>query len=178
MKPIDPDQIEKLVIKAQKGNPNAYGELYKLLASSVYRFCIYRTKSHEEAQDVVSETFKRVWCSLDRYKTKNFKAYLFTTARNLIINQARKNKKQAPLPDALRVPDNKPGLEENLLKKSEKKMLHQAISKLPPRYRDIVVCRYIEELSIKDTSDVIGISAANVRVIQHRAIKKLQTLIK
>lgn len=172
------NHIENLVDKAKAGNVNAFARLYKLLASSVYRFSLLKLRDQSEAQDIVSETFRRVWESIYRYQRGNFKAYLLTIARNLIYTRFKKQSKTVQRIEEIPIVDPKADVEKGVISAQESKELHQAIQKLPENYKEVIICRFIEELSIKETASVLNKTSISVRVIQHRALKKLKNLLK
>jgi len=171
-------EIEALVKKAQQGNSTAFNELYRMFVDSIFRFCYFKTKSEEAAQDITSETFLRVWRYLGRYKAQNFRAYLYTIARNIINDYYKAQKKTVRLPNFLEIEDKKPSYDHQLIQEENKKELHKAISKLPKHYAEVVILRFIEELSVKETAQIINKPGVWVRVVQHRALKKMKIILK
>ncbi len=63
---------------------------------------------------------------------------------------------------------------EDVTRNDDAKSLKLAVGRLPKKLRSVVELRFIEGLSAKETGEVLGLNEGNVRVLQHRALKKLQ----
>ena len=166
---------EKLILfKASRGDSEAYGELFDKYSKPIYRFIYFKVATEEIAEDLASQAFLKVWeYILEGKKIKQFKPFIYRTARNLIIDYYRtREKEELPLiydsediPDQLKIdPD----------KEIDKQNLERLIASLKSDQREIIVLRYIEGFSIKEISKIVDKSSGNVRVIIHRAIKELQ----
>ncbi|MBD3279442.1 MAG: sigma-70 family RNA polymerase sigma factor [Candidatus Pacebacteria bacterium] len=173
-------KIEALVKKAQAGNTQAFAKIYQHFADSIYRFCLFKVSNKQDAQDLTSETFQRIWRFLDKYQQDNFRAYLFTTARNLIYDHYKKKAKEntTNLDDCSWLTDDEAKKQVNkLIDQETYKQLYRAMKQLPDHYREVIQLRIVEELSIKETTKVMNRSSVSVRVLQHRALKKLRKIM-
>lgn len=177
MKQKDLDQIKELIKKAKEGDSQAFGKLYDLLVDQIYRYCLIKTGDVNASEDITSETFLRVKRYLSRYKDRNFRAYVFTIARNLIVDYYKKEARTTNLSEVEFIVDGKENQETEMIKKQEVKKLYQALSELPKNYLDVITLRFIEELSIKETARILGRTSVSVRVTQHRAMKKLKIIL-
>ena len=74
-----------------------FEELYNGYLTDVYKFAYWLSGDSSEAEDITSETFIRAWVNNDKIRTETLKAYLFTIARNLYLEQQRKRKHQVAL---------------------------------------------------------------------------------
>ena len=90
-----------------------FQDLYESYAPDVYRFALWLAGDRFEAEDITSETFIRAWARNSTIRTETLKAYLFTIARNVYLEQRRKRKRQVALNDDH--PDPAPGLTVRLL---------------------------------------------------------------
>jgi RNA polymerase sigma factor (sigma-70 family) len=83
-----------LVRAAQTGDVRAFGELYERYRQPLYRYCLARSSSPHEAEDLVSEVFLKAMESLGRYRDQGlpFIAFLYRVARNAAIDRTRKDK--------------------------------------------------------------------------------------
>jgi RNA polymerase sigma factor (sigma-70 family) len=81
--------------------------LYRAHARDLYRFALLLSGRHDQAEDLVSETFIRLWNARQRVDLTTVRAYLFTIARNLHLQQLRQKRRGADLD--LDVPDPEPG---------------------------------------------------------------------
>ena len=91
----------------------------------------------------------------------------------------KKSAKKASLDQAMPIADPKENIEEKLIKSQRNKELYKALKRLRPIiYREVVILRFINELSAKEAGKILGKSAVLIRVIQHRALKKLRKIMK
>lgn len=170
--------IEELVKLAQNGDHEAFGEIYQILVDPIYRYVLFKVNSHIDAQDITAETFKKAWVSLHRYQQNNFRAYLYAIARNTTVDYIRKEARISKVAQSYPVIDEKINIEDHLIKKEEIRELYQAIKKLPENYAEVINLRFVEELSIKETAEILEKSSVSVRVTQYRALRKLRDLLK
>lgn len=173
------EQLEEIVCQAQAHDQQAFKQLYLMFVDAIYRYAFFKTNSKEDAEDITSETFEKLWRFLDKYQSKNFKAYLFTIARHTTLDFLIKKQK-------LSTQDFNENLLENhdekhlqkLIDNEKQQKLYQAISLLPENYKEVIILRFIEELSIKETAELMQKSSVCIRVLQHRAMRQLKKLIK
>jgi len=76
-----------------------FKDLYEDYAIEIYRFSLWLAGDSFEAEDITSETFVRAWSRIQTIRTETLKAYLFTIARNIYLEQHRKGKRQVVLND-------------------------------------------------------------------------------
>ena len=76
-----------------------FQDLYDSYAPDVYRFSLWLSGDRADAEDVMSETFVRAWARRDTIRTRTLKAYLFTIARNVYLEQQRKYRRHVELED-------------------------------------------------------------------------------
>ena len=152
-------------------NANTFHQLYEHYAQDVYRFALWLSGNPAEADDITSETFVRAWTSSSKIQTETVKAYLFTIARNLFLQQRRKQKRQVRLAQAAQETSRGPqGIVEDRLTLSA--VLRQ-LQALPESDRAALVLRVQHELPYAEIARVLGISLASAKVKVHRARLKL-----
>lgn len=160
--------------------------LYNAEADAVFRFCLLRTKSRETALDLTQDTFSRLWSSLiKQVKIENGRAFIFTIARNLLIDHYRR---QEPiLESALGVNEdnedgeffNLPALgtsKNELEQGSEGRLLLSKINDLPADYREVIYLRFVEGLNPREIAQILGESANLISVRINRGLEKLREL--
>lgn len=170
------DNLSDLILKAQKGDKDAYGKIYNLFYQRIYRYCSFNTRKAEVAEDICQETFLKAWKSLPSFSQKggSFQAYIFKIARNLIIDASRK-KKELPLV-GIEIESNE-HLEEKLEKQETAGKIKRALAKLKEDERQIIILRYFEDLSTREVAKAAGLKEGNLRVRLHRILKKLEGII-
>jgi len=160
-------------------------ESYRKYFSSIYKYCLFRVSSVEDAQDITETTFMKTWDYItEGKKIMNYRAFLFRIAHNQIVNLYNKRSidkdKIVPLTKAdgsmIDAPD---GID--IHAKTEIKELYKEIIKelneLKPEYRDVMLLRYVEDMEFSEIAQALEISEENVRVRIHRAIKKVKEAI-
>jgi RNA polymerase sigma-70 factor (ECF subfamily) len=172
-----------LYTKIKRRDQEAFLKAYDLYADDIYRFLYFKVGSEEEARDLVSATFLKVWNYIQNNNLKDYKtlkALLYKTARNLAIDYFRTKKDQVGLETEPRVREiSDPS--QNLLRQTEiaadfAQVLNK-INELKNEYREAIILRYINELSIKEISETMNKSRGNVRVLIYRALKALREMI-
>ncbi|MFA6304942.1 MAG: RNA polymerase sigma factor [Patescibacteria group bacterium] len=171
-------QDKVLAIKSSQGDSEAFGALFDKYNKKIYRYIFFKVGSQETAEDLASQTFLKCWESLSGGNQVNkFQAWIYRIARNLIADYFRtREKEELPLiygdeeiEDPVVVdPDH------NI----DREALEKILFTLKTEVREIILLRYIEDLSIKEIAKIVDKSTVNVRVIIHRAVKELKDYIK
>ena len=134
------------------------------------RYCYMKTKDIYAAEDITQETFIKFWQSHSYRDTGKEMAYLYTIARNLCTDGFRRTRPGniSDYPDLMA---DRSTEQESILNGIA---LEQALDQLPEHLRDIVVMRYMSELSVSDIGKIMGISrfSANRRVKEGLALLK------
>ncbi len=167
-----------LLSRIQSGDETAFVETYEFFGPKIYRHALFRTSSPETADDIMSETFVRAWETM-RVKAaeiQHLKAFLYRVADNLIIDHYRRNARAAvaisdEIEETLRAPGD-PHKDVDRMLKSER--LVQALDRLRPETRDLLVMRYIDDLPIEEIAEMTGKKKNAVYVALHRAVKELK----
>jgi RNA polymerase sigma-70 factor (ECF subfamily) len=171
------DGEEKLIQDAvTEGDSSAFGKLYDHYQPMIYRFALIKVGRREEAEDITHQVFLRAWQNIRTYRHRGFPfgSWLYRIARNQIIDYYRSRKDDLPLEtmdiDAASFRINQPDI--SLRMDMEKVMA--AIRLLKSDYQDAVIFRFVEGLSIKETSNAMHKTEGAVKLIQHRAIEELK----
>ncbi len=150
-----------------------FEEAYVAHADAIKRYLLWRTSEPLLAEDLTSETFAKAWRSKEKFNGGSYKAWLYRIAQNLLIDHWRKHK-EVPMCDSVEHLVSSENLLEDVTRNDDAKSLKLAVGRLPKKLRSVVELRFIEGLSAKETGEVLGLNEGNVRVLQHRALKKLQ----
>ncbi len=150
----------------------AFMQAYDKYAQDIFRFIYYKTRQDKEkTKDLLQQTFLKVWkyCTNKNAKIKNIRALLYKTAYNLIIDESRKQNHTISLDETL-PPDiiSQKGNSEHL---DKEQTLIKILNSMKDEYRDVLMMRYIEDMSIGEISKVLGKSNTNIYVLIHRALK-------
>lgn len=141
-------------------------------SDNIFRFAMKHLKNEMSANDIVQETFTKVWIKHEEVSFEKVKSYLFTTAYHTIIDWVKKDKRSGDIENA----EEQEGTStENF---DLKEVLEDALDKLPEMQKTVVLLRDYEGYSYDEIADITELSAAQVKVYIFRARKALQTYIK
>jgi RNA polymerase sigma-70 factor (ECF subfamily) len=167
-----------------KNDAEAFGQVYDTFVKQIHRFIFFKVSSPEVAEDLTSESFLKAWQYLkEKREVTNLQAFLYSVARSAVIDHYRRQAHQAtavPLDDEVinTIPDaSAKKLADDLDVKAEMPRVLEKLRGLKDEYREIVVMRYLDDLDNREIAEVLGKTAANVRVILHRATRALAEAI-
>jgi RNA polymerase sigma-70 factor, ECF subfamily len=153
-----------------------FSQIYDQCIDKIYRFIFVKVNSKEIAQDLCSETFLK---GLEAYK-KNSKidnpsAFLYRIARNSVIDYYRqKDKNQFISPEFVSIADPNPGIEEKAALNSDLEQVKTVLADLKEDYQNVIIWRYLDELTVPEISEIMNKSEDAVRVTLHRALRSLK----
>lgn len=171
---------EALMEEVRAGSASAFQVLYQRHRGAVFSFLLHSLGDRPAAEDLLQETFLRVFQGRERYRpTARFKTWLFTIARHLLIDRHRKRGEAVGLDDraleALTDPTSSP------LAAAEAQELGQrvadALARLPPGQREVLLLVRFGGLSAEEVARITSASVGAVRVTLHRALRRLRDLL-
>jgi RNA polymerase sigma-70 factor (ECF subfamily) len=180
-----------LVERLRAGDESAYEELVRIHTARLLAVARRFLRSSEEARDAVQETFLSAFQSLDRFREEaNLATWLSRIAVNHCLMKLRSRRRKPEgsieellptfLPDGHQTRDSAPW-EVSMASEVERRevfdLVRQAIDRLPPSYRTVLLLRDIEELSTEEAAGMLGVNANTVKVRLHRARQALRTLL-
>jgi|WetSurMetagenome_2_1015567.scaffolds.fasta_scaffold678905_1 RNA polymerase sigma-70 factor, ECF subfamily len=168
----------ELVLAAQVGNKDAYGKLVIRYQKKVYRLIFMLLGRLDAVEDVVQEAFVRGYMALDSYDPERpFYPWIATIARNLAINQIKREDREKPISGdddfMLTIPETGNNPLEQLLDGENKRRFLGAVMALPIQYRSVFILRMFEDLSYEEIAKYLGISPGTVDSRLYRAREKL-----
>ena len=179
MKSLKTSLKEKIAfLKLKSGDPEAFSFFYDQYVKQIYRFIILKVSDNQVAEDLTQDVFLKTWQHLvDQKNVSHFRAFVYRVARNVVIDYYRQTKRQTlPLEqvsDENLAIEGLAKLETSLDAENLLKYLH----KLKAEYQEILMLRYVEDLTFEEIAEVLQKDKNNVRVILHRALNKLKQII-
>lgn len=162
---------DALVEQIRLGDEKAAEELIRRYYTSVLRYCKRQCFNLEKAEDLTQETFLKLFKNLSGYKEKGkFKAYLYTIANHLCIDESRKMK-ECSLENEEEIRDEC----DELRRIEDKSEISYLLNVLSPEQREAVILRFGEELSFWEIAKVMG---CNMRTAQSRVRNALKIMRK
>lgn len=130
---------------------------------------------HDQSKDILQDTFLRAFNKIESFHGENAKSWLFPIARNLTIDYIRKSRPITYFIDSIpsiKTTDKTP--EQIIVLNESEHQLYIALSKLKRTYREVIVLRKIKELSISESSHILGWTENKVKVNLFRGLKALR----
>lgn len=151
-----------------------FSPLYDMYADAIFRFCFFKTGDREIAKDLTQDVFVKVFNHLKKgEQIREEKAFIYMIAKNTVIDYWRKKKSvsEGDLPE---------GFMENVSSSyktdtlAEYNIFLSLLNKLSPVEREVIILRYVEDLSSKDMAHILGERENTVLVRLSRATAKLK----
>lgn len=140
-----------LISRSARGDRDALGELVRLYHGKIYNYIFYRVTDRTVAEDLTQEVFVKLTRSIHSYlPTASFSAFLYRIARNTVIDHLRTSKPAEELPETITAPDSLTQVEAKL-------DVQLLLSRLPEEQRECILLYYIQELTFREISQILGI---------------------
>jgi RNA polymerase sigma-70 factor (ECF subfamily) len=157
-----------------------FSKIYDQYINKIYRFIFLKVNSREIAQDLTSETFLRAWKAFQKIgnpesKIRNPPAFLYRVARNLVTDYYRqKARVQIVSAEDNKIIDPRIDLEEKAVLDSDFESIKRALNGLNEDYQNVLIWRYIDDLSISEIANLLDRTEGATRVLIHRALNVLR----
>ena len=179
-----------LVERAGHGDQRSIGRLYDAYVALLYRFCLARVGNETDAEDLTEEIFLKVMRAVGKFEWRPlplgedgeehspFRAWIFRIARNHVVSHYRRT---ASRPTAGEVPewiqDESRGPAEMAELAMTVDEVFQAVEQLPQAQREVILLRFGSGLSVAETAEALDKNQTNVKVLQHKGVKKLKEIL-
>ena len=167
-------QLLKSLLK--KGDADAFKALYNVYYDRLFNFINSYTNSRELTQDIVQETFLKLWNTREKIEIeKSLGGYLYTIAYNTFINTHRKAQRNLKTLDALAYKKMNELIEEDSEKRSKKiQKVKEAIEKLPPKCKKIFLLSKYQGYSYSEIAEQLNISVKTVEAQMGNAFSRIR----
>jgi RNA polymerase sigma-70 factor (ECF subfamily) len=166
----------QLVRRAQNGEPEAFARLYDGYVDRIYRYIYFRVSDDQTAEDIAAQVFLKAWENLDKYKSNGslFIAWLYTIARNLVIDYYRTHRESVPLEVVAPLTDHQT-LDEEIEGRFNLQAMRDALQFLTEDQQQVLVLKFIVGLPNENIAKLMNKRMGAIRALQMRG---LQTLAK
>ena len=177
--------VNKRIKQVLKGDQNAYADIVNLYQHKLYQVCYRMLGNKQEAEDIAQEAFIRAYINLHSYDQKRkFSTWLYRIATNLCIDRIRKKKRDYYLDAEVagtegldmysQIASDEQLPEEAIEQMELQDRIQYEISRLPDKYRSVIVLKYIEELSLQEISEILDMPLGTVKTRIHRGREALR----
>ncbi len=164
-------QDEIIIKEIKNGNKEIFGQLVEKYQDSLFTFIFYSIRDEDSAKDILQETFIKALKEIDKYKEEGkFKAWLWTIARNKVMDFYRKSSKIVPLEEETLKQEDETS--KKALSQIELSHIEKIIENLPPEQKEIILLR--QYLSFKEIATVLDCPLGTALARLNRAIKRIQ----
>lgn len=171
---------DKLIQEAQKGNAASFGRIYDYYLPKIYRYVVLKVRNKHEAEDICHDVFLSAWQNIANYAHQGhpFSSWLYQIARNRVIDHYRTKKSHYSIEDV-----KKSFIQEVSSIESEVddflsiERVYNAMHELSGEQQDVLIMRFIEDLSHREIGAALNKSEGAVRLIQYRALNTLKEIL-
>jgi RNA polymerase sigma-70 factor, ECF subfamily len=175
-------ELADVVERVRAGEADAWGELYRMYAPAMFRFCRRALPTREDAEDATTDIFMKVRQKLGTYdSSRPFQAWLYKVASNHCWDILRRRRIRQDLETGdvetmpLEHPD--PSQLEKMQFDHDSKQVREGLARLPDRARMVLVLRYYSDMSYDEIADTLGVRRAFVGVLLLRARHQLRDIM-
>jgi RNA polymerase sigma-70 factor (ECF subfamily) len=176
---------KQLLQQLKSHDKEAFIKVYDKYVRDIYRFVYFKVGKEAEAQDLTSMVFLKAWNYIQTNSltsSKTLRALVYKIARTSIIDHYREssNKLELSLDDEnhpLDIIDDGQQLDERVDQAADIESIYKQLPLLKEEYREVIVLRFIDDLTLGEIAEVTGKSCGNVRVILHRAVASLKKMV-
>ena len=164
-----------LIDQAKSGDPDAFAKLYDVYVERVSRYIYFRVSEEFDMEDLVSQVFLKAWENLDRYKigTSPFIAWLYTIARNLVIDHYRTKKATLPLEEAIALPSDMEMPDDEAQMHFDLQAMRDALQFLTSDQQQALILKYIAGLPNANIAKIMKKQEGTIRGLQMRGLQIL-----
>jgi RNA polymerase sigma factor (sigma-70 family) len=175
---IDRGKEEELAYADASTNPRILEDIYTRWVTPVYKYLYSRTGNKEDAQDITSFTFLAVLKALPRYHHKgHFEAWLFTIARNQMVDFVRKHKHESQLSDTNEIVQSIPSPTVEMTQQDDIHTLRVLISSLREDEQELLRLRYTADLAFAEIGLLLNRNEDAIKKSIYRLQEKLQKML-
>jgi len=177
--------VNKRIKEVLNGDQNAFAEIVELYQDKLYRVCFRMLGNKHEAEDIAQEAFVRAFINIHTFDiNRKFSTWLYRIGTNLCIDRIRKKKPDYYLDADIAGTD---GLnmysqiasttelpEEEVVKMEMQERVQYEITRLPDKYRAVIILKYMEDLPLQEISEILDMPLGTVKTRIHRGREALR----
>jgi RNA polymerase sigma-70 factor (ECF subfamily) len=154
-------------------NAKEYNTSVENYADAIYRFVLKHLRNEMSSQDVVQETFMKVWAKHEEISVEKVKSYLFTTAYNTMLDWINKEKRNGDFEKIVHQP-----IAEERPEFDVQGILHEALNRLPEIQKTVILLRDYEGYNYAEIAEITKLNESQVKVYIFRGRQALKSYLK
>lgn len=171
---------ENIIARARRGDADAFEQLVVAYRDQVFRLALRMCGNEADADEVAQEAFLSAWKALPNFRgDSQFSTWLYQLTSHAAIDLMRREKRQIAAEDITEVsaPDPAPGPQQQAEQSETRQAVRDAMAQLSPEYRQIVVLRFLQELSYEEIGAVLKLPPGTVKSRLNRAKSQLKDIL-
>lgn len=171
---------ENIIARARRGDADAFEQLVETYREPVFRLALRMCGNAADAEEAAQEAFIAAWRGLPNFRGESkFSTWLYQLASHAAIDLLRREKRQIAAEDITEVnaPDNAPDPQQRVEQSEQRQAVRDAIWQLTPEYRQIVVLRFLQELSYEEIGTALKLPVGTVKSRLNRARSQLKEIL-
>lgn len=157
-------ELEELVLRSMARDTNAFEALVRHYHKRLLYYILRMIRDHDRAEDILQNVWVDVYQQLRMLRsTKAFSAWLFRIARNHTCRDIRRSQSSVMTKSLEEITEEIPVAEERSLSEDEVATIHRCMDRLSPEHREVLILRFMEELSYQQIAEIVGCSIGTVR---------------
>ena len=171
---------ENIIARARRGDADAFEQLVVAYRDQVFRLALRMCGNEADADEVAQEAFLSAWKALPNFRgDSRFSTWLYQLTSHAAIDLMRRKKRQIAAEDITEVsaPDPAPGPQQQAEQSETRQAVRDAMAQLSPEYRQIVVLRFLQELSYEEIGAVLKLPPGTVKSRLNRAKSQLKDIL-
>ncbi|MBP1996877.1 sigma-70 family RNA polymerase sigma factor [Paenibacillus eucommiae] len=156
--------------------PDGLDSIYRMYMKDVYRYLRSLCRDHQEAEDLVQETFYRAYLYLENCRDDKVKPWLFRVAYNVFVDLKRKQRRSVTkeggyfnqLSDAADTPESK------LLREERMNEIERAVASLPDNQRQAMLLYDFHQFSYQEAAEIMEVGLSHFKILLFRARQRLR----
>ena len=165
----------RLVELALEDDDTAFEYLFDRYRDAIRRLLVQRSGNASDADDLLQETFIKVYINLHKYSPEyTFGQWVYTIARNTFIDFVRRRQDDLSIDERFTAPaSSSPTPEERFINLKQRTQIEGYLERLSPRYRQLIVLRFFDELSYEEIAAKLSLPLGTVKTQIHRAREQM-----
>jgi len=171
---------ENIIARARRGDADAFEQLVVAYRDQVFRLALRMCGNEADADEVAQEAFLSAWKALPNFRgDSQFSTWLYQLTSHAAIDLMRRGKRQSAPEDITEVsaPDPGPSPQQQAERSETRQAVRDAMGQLSPEYRQIVVLRFLQELSYEEIGAVLKLPPGTVKSRLNRAKSQLKDIL-
>lgn len=176
---------KQLIIRAKKGDQDAFGQLVLAHQNKVYTLCVHLVNDREEAADLAQEAFLKAWRSLSSFQeASSFATWMHRLTTNVCLDHLRKQSRRQNISVAVSLDDEESNWsepadwsqdpQEQLEREERKRALARALEELPEHHRRMLLMRELSGMSYQEIADALDVDLGTIKSRIARARERLR----